>query len=168
MTQGDRHERKPYDPALLAMESERHCEQPPHAWVEPMKSAEPRNRNQWPVLDGRRRVSHRFLSRIAVGVRRAVAAFEPHLVGTVWGRPPHKEPGIEGDAAVRIGVELHHPTLDTVGIELRVNGTVERIGKVDAFAVTADLDHLRSAAQCAVFGAGMRGPRDDAPDPHLT
>src|ERR1700704_4156364 len=57
-------------------------------------------------------------SRIAIGVRRAVAALEAHLVWPVRRRPVHKELGIEGDAAFRIGVELDHPSCNAVGIEL--------------------------------------------------
>src|SRR5437763_1124643 len=53
-------------------------------------------------------------SRIAIGVRRTVAALEAHLVRPVRRRPVHKESGIEADAAVRIGVELDHPSLDAV------------------------------------------------------
>src|SRR6266852_4790663 len=106
-------------------------------------------------------------SRVAVGVGRAVAALEPHLVWTVRLRPLHEELLVEGDTTILLGVELDHPAVDAVGIELRVNGAVERVGEVDASAVPADLNHLRAAAECAVLGAGMRGPGDDAADPHL-
>src|SRR5258705_5499105 len=57
-------------------------------------------------------------SRIAIGIRRTVAAFEPHLVRPVRCRPVDEEFRIEADAAFRIGVELDHPSLDAVGIEL--------------------------------------------------
>src|SRR5262245_36624303 len=108
-----------------------------------------------------------FLSRIAVGVRRAVAALKPHLVRAVRGRPLDQELRIESDATVRAGVELHHPALDAVGVELRVDGAVERVREVDATPVAADLHHLRAAAQRPVLGAGVRGPGDDAADPDL-
>ena len=64
-------------------------------------------------------------------------------------------------------VELHHPAVDAVGIELRVDGAVERVGEIDAPAVAADLDHLRPAVERPVLGARMRRPRDDAADADL-
>src|SRR5262245_42306909 len=86
-------------------------------------------------------------SRIAIRSHGAVAALEPHLVGAVRSQPLDEELRIEGDAAGRIGVELHHPALDAVRIELRVDGAVERVGEIDALAVAADLHHLRSAGE---------------------
>src|SRR5256885_7858994 len=70
-------------------------------------------------------------SRIAIGIRRTVAAFKPHLVRPVRRRPLHEEFRIEADAAFRIGVELDHPPLDAIGIELWVDGAVQRIGEID-------------------------------------
>src|SRR5579884_1527005 len=106
-------------------------------------------------------------SGIAVRVGRAIAAFEPHLVRAVRGGPLHKEFWIESDAAVWVGIELHHPALDAIRIELRINGAVERVGEVYALAVAADLDHLRPAAQRALPGAGMRRLRHDTANAHL-
>src|SRR5262245_6056879 len=60
-------------------------------------------------------------SRIAVGIRRAIAALEAYLMGTVRCRPAHEKPLVEGDAALGLGVELHHPTLDAIGVELRID-----------------------------------------------
>src|SRR5258706_10814659 len=94
-------------------------------------------------------------SRIAIGIRRTVAAFEPHLVRPVRRRPLHEEFRIEADTAIRLGVELDHPSLDAVGIELRVDGAVQRIGEIDPPSVAADLHHLRPAAERAVFGVGI-------------
>src|SRR5438552_2263487 len=51
-------------------------------------------------------------SRVAIRVRRAVAALEPHLVRTMRLRPLDEELVVEGDAAGGVGVELHHPALD--------------------------------------------------------
>src|ERR1700691_5449511 len=90
-------------------------------------------------------------SRIAIGIRRAVSAFKTHLVRPVRCRPVHKEFGIESDAACRIGVELAHPSLDAIGIELWIDGAVKRVGEIDATAVAADLHHLRAAAECVVL-----------------
>src|SRR5260370_31983303 len=95
-------------------------------------------------------------SRIAIGIRRAVAAFKTHLARPVRRRPVHKESGIESDAAFRIGVELDHPTLDAIGIELWIDGAVQRVGEIDATAVAADLHHLVAAAERPLPGSGWR------------
>src|SRR5262249_32852608 len=55
---------------------------------------------------------------VAIRIRRAVAALEANLVRTVRRRPLHEELGVEGDAAVRRRIELHHPAVDALGIEL--------------------------------------------------
>src|SRR5215469_4404220 len=83
-------------------------------------------------------------SRIAIGIRRAVTALQPDLMRQVPFRPGQEELRIEGKAAVRIGVELHHPAVEPALVELRVDRAVERVGEVDAPAVAADLDHLWS------------------------
>src|SRR5882757_4843859 len=83
----------------------------------------------------------------AIRVRRAVAALEANLVRTMRRRPFHEELGIEGHASARSRIELHHPAFDAVGIELRIDRAVERVGEVDAPAVAADLDHLRPTAE---------------------
>ena len=49
---------------------------------------------------------------------------------------------------------------------MRINRAVKRIGEIDPPAVAADLDHLRTAVQGAVSGAGMGGARNDAADAH--
>ena len=46
---------------------------------------------------------------------------------------------IELHAPLRIGVHLHHPTLDTLGIELRIPRRIERIREIDPAAVTAQM-----------------------------
>src|SRR5271166_6738036 len=82
-------------------------------------------------------------------------------------RPVDKEFQIESDAAARLGVELDHPAVDPVGIELRVDGAVKRIGKIDSPPIAAYFDHLRTAAEFAVVRARMARARDNAADPHL-
>jgi hypothetical protein len=62
MTQGDRHEREPDDAAILPVKAERHGEQPAHTWVQPVKCAEPGNREPWPELEGSRYANHRVPS----------------------------------------------------------------------------------------------------------
>ena len=49
--------------------------------------------------------------------------------------------------ALGIGVDTRHPGTYTVGIEDLVPRRVQGIGEVDAPAVTADLHHLRAAAE---------------------
>src|SRR3954470_14823518 len=106
-------------------------------------------------------------SRGAVRIRRAVAAFEPHLGRQLSLRPVDEEFWIEGDAALRVRVELHHPAVEAALVELAVDGAIEGVGEVDALAVAADLHHLWSTAELAVLGAGMAGAGHDAADPHL-
>ena len=55
--------------------------------------------------------------------------------------------GMICDAAVRSGIQLHHPAPNACGIELLVPGAIQRIGEVDALAVPADFHHLRAAAE---------------------
>src|SRR5262245_36545020 len=79
-------------------------------------------------------------------------------------RPGDEEARVEGDAAVRARVELHHPAVDAVRIELRIDRAVERVGEIDALSVPADLDHLRAAVQ-GTARPRVRRARDDAADP---
>src|SRR5215831_17703695 len=100
------------------MQAERHGKQPPHGRVEAVKGPQSRQREPGPPF-----FSHRSLafgagmglisswisasarpnlppSRIAIGVRRAVAAFEAHLVWAVRLRPLHEKPLVERDASL--------------------------------------------------------------------
>src|SRR5437588_711512 len=95
----------------------------------------------------------RTSSRIAVRIRRAVAAFEPHLVRQLSLGPGDEEFRVELEAAIGAGVELHHPAVESAFVELAVDRAIERIGEIDAPAVAADLDHLRPAGELAVLGA---------------
>jgi hypothetical protein len=54
---------------------------------------------------------------------------------------------IEFDPALWVRIDLDHPTLHTVGIELLVPRRVKRVGEIKALAVAADLDHLRAAVE---------------------
>src|SRR5262245_17817522 len=81
-------------------------------------------------------------------------------------RPRDKEFRIEGDAAIRVRIELHHPAVDTFRVKLRIDCTVERIGEIDSLSVPADLDHLRSAVERAIRGR-MRGSAGDTANPDL-
>ena len=54
---------------------------------------------------------------------------------------------IELHSALRVRVELYHPTLQPIGIDLLVPRRVERIGEIDALAIAADFNHLRTAVE---------------------
>src|SRR5260370_38466006 len=82
-------------------------------------------------------------------------------------RPLDEEFRIERNATLRPGVELHHPAVDSIGIQLRVDVAVERVCEIYPLPVPADLDHLRSAAERAVLGARLAPPRHDPADAHL-
>src|SRR5215467_3085440 len=92
-------------------------------------------------------------SRIAIGIRGTVAALQPDLVRPMSFRPGHEEFRVERKPAIRVGVELHHPAVETALVELRIDRAVERVGEIDASAVAADFDHLRSATELAVLRA---------------
>src|SRR6266540_7545507 len=67
---------------------------------------------------------------------------------------------LEAAACVRIG--HHFSAWYAVGIELVVPRRVERVGPVDPLAVTADLDHLRTA--CIHLAARVWRTASDAAD----
>src|SRR5947207_1141421 len=86
-------------------------------------------------------------SREAEGVRRCVAALQPHLVRPHSLLELDEEVLIEREAAGASHVELREPAADAVRVELRVPRTIERIGQVDAPPIAAHLDHLRAAVE---------------------
>src|SRR5262249_46589960 len=63
-------------------------------------------------------------SRIAIGIRRAVTALQPHLVRSVPFRPIDEELPVERDTSRGGGVELDHPAVDPLRIELRIDRAV--------------------------------------------
>src|ERR1700731_1386196 len=75
--------------------------------------------------------------RITKRIRRAVSALESHLVRQPSLRPFDKEFRIEGNPAVRIGVELDHPAVESTLVELRIDCAIERVGEIDAPTVAA-------------------------------
>src|SRR5262245_64062190 len=79
-------------------------------------------------------------------------------------RPGDEEARIESDAAALARVELHHPAVDAVRIELLIDRAVERVGEIDALSVPADLDHLRSAVEPPARPRVGRA-REDAANP---
>src|SRR5262249_25025283 len=116
------------------------------------------------MFDG---ITPRTPSRIAIGIRGAVSALQADLVRALPLGPIDKEFRVEGHTAFRLDVQLPHPAIDALGIELRIDRPVERAGEIDAAPVAADFDHLRAAIELAVLRARMARARDDAADAHL-
>src|SRR5215469_456111 len=58
-----------------------------------------------------------------------------------------KELFVELHPALRVQIDFRHPTLNAIGIKLLVPRGVEGVGKVAAFAIAANLDHLRTAVE---------------------
>src|SRR4051812_6205346 len=84
--------------------------------------------------------------REAVRVARGVAALEADLMGPL-AVELDEEVGVDGQGAVV--VELDHPAVDALGVELRIPARVQRVREVDALAVATHLDHLRAAGELA-------------------
>src|SRR3954467_15346788 len=96
--------------------------------------------------------------REAVRVARGVAALQADLVRAL-AVELDEEVGVAREVA--FAVELDHPAVDALGIELLVPARVERVRQVDALAVAAHLDHLGAAVDLAARrGAGA--PDDPA------
>src|SRR5262249_55408298 len=87
--------------------------------------------------------------RVAIGIGGSVASFQSKLVGA-HSVELDKKLFVEFHPAAGVGIDLHHPALYAVGIELLIPGRVKRVGEVDAFAVAADLNHLRAAVEWLV------------------
>src|SRR5262245_16654914 len=81
--------------------------------------------------------------------------------------PLDEKLGIEGNTAMGLGVELYHPAINPVRIELLIDGTVERVGEVNAPTIAAHFYHLRSTAHAPILGARVRRSRDDTADAYL-
>src|SRR6266508_3065481 len=90
-------------------------------------------------------------SRIAIRIRGAVTPLQADLMRPMALRPMDEEFRIERDTSGGVGVELDHPAVDALRIELRIDRAVERVGEINAPAVAADLDHLRSTTELAVL-----------------
>src|SRR5207245_8021859 len=117
--------------------------------------------------DSRTRAISAPASRIAVRVRGGVAALQTHLMRPVAVRPLDEEFPVQLHAPGRLRIDLDHPALDPVRIELVVDRAVERVREVDPLAITADLDHLRPAVE-RPLACWVRGARYDAADPQPT
>src|SRR5580704_6977000 len=102
-----------------------------------------------------------FRIREAIGVRRSVATFQPHLV---CAQPIELDEKlfIQAHPTLRVRVDLDHPTLYAIWIELLVPRRVQRVGEINALSVAADLDHLRRALQLLTGLAWVRRAAHDA------
>src|ERR687891_1033941 len=145
----------------------------PMAGLMPWKAPSPTRASHDPTLIGQRPgcplmtegcAISAAASRVAVRVRGRVTALQAHLMRPVAVRPLDEELPVQLDAPVRLRIDLDHPALDPVRIELVVDDAVERVREVDPLAVTADLDHLRPAVE-RPRAPGVGRPRDDTPDP---
>ena len=105
-------------------------------------------------------------SGVAIGVRRSVAAFQPHLVRTHAVRLD-KELRVELHP-LAIYTDLGHPPAHAVGIKLGVPRRVQAIGEVNALAITADFDHLWATIERLFRFAWMCCAADDAAEPDGT
>src|SRR4029453_4191313 len=85
------------------------------------------------------------ISWIGIGIRGRVSALQAHLVGEGARRARQEGVFVEFDSALWFGVDLDHPSLDPIGIELPIDSTVERVGEVDATSMATNLYHLGSA-----------------------
>jgi len=54
-------------------------------------------------------------------------------------QPRQEEVFVKFYPALWLGVDLDHPALDPLGIELSIDSTVERVGEVDATSIATDL-----------------------------
>ena len=148
----DRHERAQHGAAAALLQAARDGEEPAHGRVDAVVDAEPGQGQPCRVggHDGKQYES--------------VEASPPSR--RIWcGRSPSNSTKKFGSSVERaVVVELDHPAVDALGVELRVPGGVQRVGQVDALAVAADLDHLRAAVDGA--RGRVRRVADDPADAH--
>ena len=69
-------------------------------------------------------------------------------------RPRQEEVFVEFDSALWFGVDLDHPSLDPIGIELPIDSTVERVGDVNATSIATNLTIWGGGSR--LFGCGAR------------
>src|SRR5919204_1006626 len=102
----------------------------------------------------------------AVGVARRVPALK---AGLVYPAPAEvvavrEEARIDSHTAdVGVRVDARHPRADALRIEDVVPGGIERVGRIDASAVPADLHHLRPPLNRRSCAAGCAAPRTIPP-----
>ena len=74
----------------------------------------------------------------------------------VRGRPRDEELLVEGHTAFRLGIELHHPALDAVGIELRVDGAYRKNVVPATLALIKVIVPIRAVRSSFVDGTARR------------
>src|SRR4029453_660601 len=99
---------------------------------------------------------------IAERIRRTIAALKPDLMRPISVRKGHPVILCQLEAAARIRIGHDFSAWDAVGIELVVPRRVQRVCPVDPFAITANLDHLRTA--CIRLAARVGRAAGDAAD----
>src|ERR1700720_1932714 len=100
---------------------------------------------------------------ITKGVRRRVASFQA-LLGEPMFCGPDKKVRIECQRAIRFCGCLNKPGANPVRIKLLIPGCIEGVGKIDAFTISADFDHLRSPVECDTRLLWMRRSANDSAD----
>src|SRR5262245_24302446 len=88
-------------------------------------------------------------------------------MGSVARWPLDEEFRIELDATLRLDIELHHPAVYALGIYLSIDCAIERIRKVHASTIPADLHHPWTAIKTAIPCARMVGSRYNAANTHF-
>src|SRR5271170_3712702 len=73
-----------------------------------------------------------------------------------------KELWVNFHAARGFGIELHHPTANTLRIKLRVPRRIQRVREIDSAPIAAEFHHLRAAVQRRFGIFGMSGFANDA------
>src|SRR5208282_384439 len=79
-----------------------------------------------------------------------------------------KEFRVDLHAALGLGIELYHPALNSVRIELRVPRCVQRVREIGSASVAAHLHHLRAAIQGCAGILRMSSAAHDAAQMHGT
>ena len=158
---GDRDQRLEDHGAAPPVQAEGDGEQPAHGGVDAVKGAEPHQAQPRPVIDRRSAAPGARLGDGQRGRRSAPARITDSSTSPTRRRRPAGAPGAAGSRPTtrgrtclsssmppsRLRVDLDHPALDAVRIELVVDHAVERVREVDALAVAAHLDHLRPAVE---------------------
>src|SRR5208282_1163493 len=82
-------------------------------------------------------------------IRRGVATLQMDLVAAQIAEFK-KEFRVDLHTAIGLGIELYHPALNSVRIELHVPRCIKRVREINSTPIAAHLHHLRAAVQgCA-------------------
>src|SRR5258708_30373758 len=105
-------------PRLLRCRPSATANSHPIAGLRPWKAPSPASTSQGHSAVMIPPLRRRQTLRIAIGVRRAIAAFQPDLVRTTRMRPRDEELLVEGDTDDAPAVEFDSPALEPLGLEL--------------------------------------------------